>query len=284
MIVAEFILNLTNKEFSPLDTNVGGNILVVIVLGLLHIFPSLGQFQSGQVSLHVSILEEFDALVGEDFGHGVHILIRAPVIAHNFIIELVVVVLRAVNNTRVRSSSLAETKRNLKLLIFFVALRVLHILKNDAFLHLTDVFFLDNTDQRFETIYNLGRLDRIFLTDTLGQEILVSLVRELRNSIMRDGVNVLSESEFILNVLLSVLAEINSFLEEVRTLIEEEEGKTSNKLLLASRPDNNSKFLLLIVVTNDFNGSPGVLFLLEDWGKGMRLVRSCFAPFKPFFN
>lgn len=228
MAVAEFVLNFTNEEFSPLDADVGGNSFVVLLLSLIHLFPALGELQGSQVSVHVSLLKEVNALLGEDLGHGVHVLVRAPVVAHNLLVELMVVVLRAVNDTRVRSSSLAKTKRNLKLHVLFVALRVLHILEHDAFLHLTDVFFLDNTDQRLEAVNDLGRLDGVFLADTLSQEVLVSLVRELRNGVVRDGIDILSESKFILNVLLSVLAEINSFFEEVRTFIKEEQRKTSD--------------------------------------------------------
>ena len=52
------------------------------------------------------------------------------------------VVLGAANYTKVGCSLLRESNRDLKFFEFFMVVRILHLLEDDAFLHLTDIFLL----------------------------------------------------------------------------------------------------------------------------------------------
>lgn len=55
------------------------------------------------------------------------------------------IVLRAAYNAKVGSCLLRKTDRDLKFFEFFMVVRVLHFLKDNAFLHLTDVLLLYNS-------------------------------------------------------------------------------------------------------------------------------------------
>jgi hypothetical protein len=62
------------------------------------------------------------------------------------------------DNTKVGGCSLGETNGNLELLELGMALRILHFLQNDALLHLTDIFFLNNSEEVFERGKDLIRV------------------------------------------------------------------------------------------------------------------------------
>jgi hypothetical protein len=102
----------------------------------------------------------------------------------------------------------------------------------------------------------------VVLTHALSEEILTTFTGQTRNGIGRNGVNVVGESEFSLDVVLVHLAKADALFEHLGVFGVEQEGKTCHFLfngLFASRDD--FEFPFSPVVANDFNWAPGVLLV-----------------------
>lgn len=81
------------------------------------------------------------------------------------------VVLWASDDTEVWRSLFAKSNWDLKSLEFGVVLRVFHFLKDDTFLHLSDVLFLDNSQEVLEGGVDLIWVELVTLSDRLAEEI-----------------------------------------------------------------------------------------------------------------
>jgi hypothetical protein len=53
---------------------------------------------------------------------------------------------------------------------------ILHLFQNDAFFHLTDILFFNNTHQVFKCIVDLVRVEFVALADALAQEVVAALL------------------------------------------------------------------------------------------------------------
>jgi len=82
----------------------------------------------------------------------------------------------AADDTKVGRGLLVQADGHLKLDEFVVGGGVLHLLHNDALLHLADVLLLDNAHQRLELLEQEVRLDRTVLGLALVEERLAAVL------------------------------------------------------------------------------------------------------------
>jgi len=122
----------------------------VRVLNLAEVGELSRQLEDGFVGVHISEIEEINAFLGKDLSHAPDVSIGAPVLLNYLVQIFSEVVLGASYYTKVWGSSFWEANWNLQLLELLMAVRVLHFFQNDAFLHLTDVFFLNYSQQVFK--------------------------------------------------------------------------------------------------------------------------------------
>jgi len=80
------------------------------------------------------------------------------VLLDNLIQVLREVVLGATDNAKVWRSLLGESNRYLKLLELFMVGGILHLFQNNAFLHLTDILFFNDSHKVFECVIDLIRV------------------------------------------------------------------------------------------------------------------------------
>jgi hypothetical protein len=92
------------------------------------------------------------------------------------------------------------------------------------------------------------------------------------------------ETELSFNDCLSVFALVHTLSEKIRVLIKEEERETSNKLLLTSCEDLHLVLSFFVVIVKDFYWAPDILLVLENGGKGVRLIWASLAVINPLFK
>jgi hypothetical protein len=90
------------------------------------------------------------------------------VLLDDFIQVLREVVLGTADDTKVGCSLLGKANRDLKLSELFVVSCILHFLKDDAFLHLTDILFFNYTHEVLEGVVNLIRIKLVALAYTFA--------------------------------------------------------------------------------------------------------------------
>jgi len=178
VISTKLVLDLTNKEVTPLNQHVLGHRLMVGVLNLVDVTKLSRQLKDGLVGIEVPKLEEVDAFLCENLGHANEICIRAPVLLDDFIKVLREVVLGASYDTEVWSSLLREADGNLELEELLVVGSVLHLLQNDALLHLTNIFLFDYTHKVLKGVVDLVRVKLIALANAFAEEVVATLLRE----------------------------------------------------------------------------------------------------------
>ena len=93
MVSSKLVLDFTDQVVSPLDHHVLGHGLVVRVLDGDQVLELSGELEGGFVGVHEALLLEVDALLDEDSGHGHQVLVGAEVLALDFVILHVEVVL-----------------------------------------------------------------------------------------------------------------------------------------------------------------------------------------------
>lgn len=123
--------------------------MVRLLLGF-HIAELIGQSQNSLVGVKIAVLLVLNALFGKNAGHCFHVLVRAPVHMQDLVLVLRELVLRTSNHSEVRCGAFGEPDRDLEFDEAVVVVGVLHLFQHDAFLHLSDVLFLDHAHQFVE--------------------------------------------------------------------------------------------------------------------------------------
>ena len=94
----------------------------------------------------------------------------------DLIVYSLVVKLLTDDSAKVRSRSSSKSNRYLQLLELSMAFWFLHLLQDDALLHLSDVLFLNNTHEVLESSIDFVRIKLVTLSDTLAQEVIPPLL------------------------------------------------------------------------------------------------------------
>ncbi len=76
----------------------------------------------------------------------------------------------------------------------------------------------------------------------------------------------IGETEFSLNYGLALLAHVHTLTEQARIFLEEQEREAGDQLLLACRENLHLVFQILVVIFENFDRSPDVIFVFIDWG------------------
>ena len=85
------------------------------------------------------------------------------------------VVLGASDDSKVWRGLLVDSNGDLELLELEVVVGVLHLFKNDAFLHLSDVLLLNDAHQFGENVVDKVRVKLVVISHAFGEEVLTSL-------------------------------------------------------------------------------------------------------------
>jgi len=76
----------------------------------------------------------------------------------------------------------------------------------------------------------------------------------------------IGETEFSLNYGLALLTHVHTLTEQARIFLEEQEREAGDQLLLACRENLHLVFQILVVIFENFDRSPDVIFVFIDWG------------------
>jgi hypothetical protein len=258
---------------------------VVGVLDLGELVKRAGELEDGLVGLHESLLLHDEASLGKDVGHLGLAGVTAPVLVLNLVLVVHEVVLLATDNAEVGGGLLAEAVRDLEFSEPSMVGWVSHVFEDDALLHLTDEFFLDHTHEVGECVVDSVCVELVVLTHALGEEVLTAVTCQDRHGIGGDGVDVVGEPKFSLNVELVHLAEAYALLECVRVFGVEEEGEAGHFLLNGLGANrHNLELVVGPVVANDLDGAPGVLLVDVHGGEGVRLIGSLGTVVEPLLD
>jgi hypothetical protein len=139
----------------------------------------------------------------------------------------------------------------------------LHLLQDDALLHLADIFLLDNTHQGGELLKDKVWVELRILTHALGQETFATFLGQQGDGVRWLRVDKGSEAELSLDVTLALLTLIDSLAELLGVLVIEEEGKAGD--VLDGRGFTNLNLVLFntMVVVEDFDRTPKILTTLK---------------------
>ena len=191
--LSELAADLTNEEFTPLDLHVFANGVAVSGLLLLHLLELERQAELLAVGIHVALFHEFKRFLGENGGEFSDISITAPVSVINAVFELHIAILLASHDAKVRISVLVDANRHLHLKEFGEVGRVLHLLHDKAFLHLADVFLLDNAHQVRKRAVDSVLLEAVTLLDAFAHKALTALLGQGRNDVVLDLIDIFGE-------------------------------------------------------------------------------------------
>jgi len=191
--LSELAADLTDEEFTPLDLHILTDGIAVARLLLLHFLKLQGQAELLAISVHVALLHELERLLGEDGGELGDVTVAAPVSVVDAVFELHVTVLLAGDDTEVRVGVLVNADWRLQGLELGKVSRDLHLLHNQALLHLADVFLLNDAHQVGECAVDSVLLEAIALLDALAHEALTTLLGKGRNDVMLDSVDLFCE-------------------------------------------------------------------------------------------
>lgn len=94
----------------------------------------------------------------------------------------------------------------------------------------------------------------------------------------------IGETELRLHRRLPLFALVHSFSEQIRVLVEKEDGETRYKLFLTCGEDLHLVLSFFVVIVEDLDGAPHIFLVLIDGGQGVRLVWPSLAVINPLFN
>lgn len=147
----------------------------MVLLLLLHFLEEEWETQGLALSVHVGFLHEFEGFLGEDCGQLCDISIAAPVSVVYAILVLHVVVFLGGDDSEVRVGVLVDAEGHLGLEETAEVVRVLHVLLDNALLHLADVLLLDDAHQVGESAVDGILFEAVTLLDTFSHEALAAL-------------------------------------------------------------------------------------------------------------
>jgi hypothetical protein len=92
------------------------------------------------------------------------------------------------------------------------------------------------------------------------------------------------ETELRFDLRLPFLTLVHTLSEQIRVLVEKEEGETRYKLFLTSGEDLHLVLSFFVVIVEDFYWAPDIFLVLKNGGQGVRLVWASLAVINPLFN